>query len=167
MMSTRHRSCCFTGHRPEKLPWRQDEDDPRARQLKERIFDLVEALYQSGISHFICGMARGCDFYFCEAVLKLREEHADITLEAAIPFEGQASNWPEGDRNRYFHLVSQCDTETIVSTEYDKDCMKKRNYYMVNHAAVLIAVFDGLFGGTMQTVNYAKKSGLEVIELRP
>ena len=167
MIATRERSCCFTGYRPEKLPWKYDEYDPRAEKLKERVFDVVEALYHAGIRHYICGMARGCDFYFCEAVLRLRLEHEDITLEAAIPFEGQATKWPERDRNRYFHLVSQCDIETIISTEYDKDCMKKRNYYMVDRAAVLIAVFDGLFGGTMQTVNYAKKSGIEVIELQP
>ena len=167
MTPMREESCCFTGHRPEKLPWRYDEEDPRAAALKERIFDLVEALYRAGITHFICGMARGCDFYFCEAVLRLREEHDTVTLEAAIPFEGQASDWPERDRNRYFHLVSQCDMETVLGTAYEKDCMKKRNYYMVEHAAVLIAVFDGRFGGTMQTVNYAKKCGLEVLEVRP
>jgi len=57
--------------------------------------------------------------------------------------------------------------ETVLTTAYEKDCMKTRNYYMVDHAAVLIAVYDGLFGGTMQTVNYAKKQGLEVIEIRP
>ena len=167
MIPTRHQSCCFTGHRPEKLPWRSEENDPRAQVLKERVFDVVEALYQAGIRHYISGMARGCDFYFCEAVLRLREEHADITLEAAIPFEGQASDWSEYDRNRYFHLVSQCDLETVLATQYEKDCMKLRNYYMVDHAAVLIAVYDGLFGGTMQTVNYAKKQGLEVIEIQP
>lgn len=25
----RETTCCFTGHRPEKLPWREDEGDPR------------------------------------------------------------------------------------------------------------------------------------------
>jgi len=167
MAGKRHESCCFTGHRPEKLPWRYEEDDPRALALKERIFDVVEALYQAGMRHYICGMARGCDFYFCEAVLRLREEHGEITLEAAIPFEGQASDWPERERNRYFHLVSQCDVETVLTTAYEKECMKNRNHYMVDHATVLIAVYDGFFGGTMQTVNYAKKQGLEVIEIRP
>jgi len=167
MTRKKEESCSFTGHRPEKLPWRYEEDDPRAQSLKERIFDVVEALYQAGIRHYICGMARGCDFYFCEAVIRLREEREEITLEAAIPFEGQASDWPERDRNRYFHLVSQCDVETVLATAYEKDCMKNRNHYMVDQAAVLIAVYDGFFGGTMQTVNYAKKQGLEVIEIRP
>ena len=167
MTPIRHQSCCFTGHRPEKLPWRSDEENPAAIALKEKIFDVVEALYQSGITHFISGMARGSDFYFCEAVLRLREEHADISLEAAIPYEEQAATWPEADRNRYFRLVSQCDLETLLRTAYSPDCMRKRNQYMVDHAAVLIAVYSGQFGGTMQTVNYAKRKGLEIIELYP
>ena len=30
----REQTCCFTGHRPEKLPWRYDESDPRCVELK-------------------------------------------------------------------------------------------------------------------------------------
>ncbi|MCL2587801.1 MAG: DUF1273 domain-containing protein [Oscillospiraceae bacterium] len=167
MTATSHKSCCFTGYRPEKLPWRSDEEDTRAITLKEKLFDVAEALYRSGITHFIVGMARGCDFYFCEAVLLLREERADITIEAAIPYEEQAADWSEADRNRYFRLVSQCDYETLIQREYSVDCMKKRNYYMVDHAAVLVAVYDGQFGGTMQTVNYARRKGLEIVEVQP
>jgi len=167
MGPNRYQSCCFTGHRPEKLPWKSDEENPRAIALKERLFDVVEALYQSGITHFISGMARGADFYFCEAVLRLREEREEVSLEAVIPYEEQAARWPEEDRNRYFRLVSQCDYETLIQTGYSMDCMRKRNYYMVDHATVLIAVFDGRLGGTMQTVNYARRKGLEIVEVRP
>ena len=78
-------TCCFTGHRPEKLPWGSNESDPRCVQLKERLRAAVEQAYADGFRHFICGMARGADFYFAEAVLRLREERQDVTLEAAIP----------------------------------------------------------------------------------
>ena len=30
-------SCCFTGHRPGKLPWGADENDPRCHDLKQEI----------------------------------------------------------------------------------------------------------------------------------
>ena len=163
--STRHKSCCFTGHRPEKLPWKENEQSVQARTLKLRLFDMVEAAYHAGITHFLCGMARGCDFYFCEAVLKLRSIHEDVTLEAAIPFEQQAERWPDTDRERYFRLIAQCDWTTVLGDSYDKDCMRRRNQYMVDHAVLLIAVYDGTPGGTMQTVNYAKSQGLEIVAL--
>ena len=45
-MRGRQSACCFTGHRPGKLPWRYDEEDLRCVSLKARIFDAVEAAYQ-------------------------------------------------------------------------------------------------------------------------
>lgn len=112
-------------------------------------------------------MARGSDFYFCEAVLALRRQKGDVTLEAVIPCEEQAARWSERDRDRYFALVSACDGETLVQRHYDRGCMFRRNRYLVDHAARLIAVYDGMLGGTMYTISYAMKQGLDldIIEL--
>lgn len=163
----KEQSCCFTGHRTSKLPWRGNEEDNRCLDLKEKLYDVAEALYRSGIRHYICGMAVGSDMYFCEAVLKLRLEHPEISLEAAIPCEEQTKLWGAPQRREYTRLVHQCDYETVIQREYTNDCMIKRNCYMVDNSSVLVAVFDGTAGGTMQTIKYAIKKGLEIIELRP
>jgi uncharacterized phage-like protein YoqJ len=160
-------TCCFSGYRPEKLPWGQNENDNRCVALKEKLNDIISAVYTSGIRHYICGMALGCDTYFFEAVLQFKEDHADVTLEAALPCEDQAARWNEQQRNRYFQLIQQCDTETYVSRKYTPDCMMRRNIYMVDHSTVLIAVYDGRFGGTMHTVGYAETNGLEIIQIKP
>ena len=67
-MRGRQSACCFTGHRPGKLPWGYDETDLRCLSLKARMADAAEAAYQEGYRHFLCGMALGCDLYFCECV---------------------------------------------------------------------------------------------------
>ena len=156
------KTCCFTGHRPNKLPWGTDETDPRCEALKEAIRKAVVKAYDEGYRHFICGMAKGCDFYFCEAVQALRDSRPGITVEAAIPCESQADKWPEAERRRYRELVGLCDFETVVQHSYDKGCMLRRNRYMVDRSSRLIAAFDGTLGGTMYTVTYAMKRGAEV-----
>lgn len=161
----RETTCCFTGHRPEKLPWGLCEEDARCVELKARLRGAVEQAYADGFRHFISGMARGCDQYFAEIVLELRREHPDVTLEAAIPCEEQAAAWKEPERERYFRLVEQCDLETMVQRHYDRGCMQRRNRYMVDRAARLIAVYDGLLGGTMYTIHYAMKNDTEVVIL--
>jgi len=161
----KQKSCAFTGHRASKLPWKGDESDSRCIALKERIFDAVESVYKSGVTHFLCGMATGGDMYFCEAVFELREEYADVSIEAAIPYEGQSNKWDEGTRHRYERLISECDYQTVVQKNYTPDCMMRRNRYMVDNASVLIAAYDGRPGGTMSTILYAIRSGLEIIEI--
>ena len=73
-MHKREKCCCFTGHRPQKLPWGSDEWDWRCVALKERILLLIRELYREGYRHFITGMALGIDTYCCEMVLRLKEE---------------------------------------------------------------------------------------------
>jgi len=113
----------------------------------------------------MCGMALGADCYFCEAVISLRDSRPDVTLEAVIPCEEQAAHWRERDRQRYFRLVAQCDQETLLQRHYDRGCMLRRNRYMVDRSERLIAVYDGLLGGTMYTISYAMKRGLQIITL--
>ena len=162
-MPEREHTCCFTGYREYKLPWGSDENDPRCRKLQQQIFDAVDAVYADGIRHFICGMARGVDTYCAEIVLALRPQYPDLTLEAAIPCPSQCGGWTPDQQARWHAIVDRCDFETVVQDRYGPGCMQRRNRYMVDHAARLIAVFDGQDGGTRRTVEYALRSGLEVV----
>ena len=159
----REKTCCFTGHRPDKLPWGEDESDLRCLRLKRAIAQAVEDAYVSGYRRFITGMARGGDLYFAEAVLTLRAAESDITLECARPCETQADSWPAEERARYQSILERCNYETLVQHSYDRFCMIRRNRYMVDHSSLLIAVYNGVpKGGTFQTLAYAMKKGLSV-----
>ena len=164
-MPARQESCCFTGHRPNKLPWKYDESDPRCLLLKRRIADAVETAWEEGCRHFLCGMAMGCDLYFCEAVLDLRRRRSGVTLEAAVPCPSQSDAWPAAQQERYRRLLDQCDYVTMVSAEYSPSCMQRRDRYMVDHSALLIAAFDGSAGGTRYTVEYALRRRISVVDL--
>lgn len=163
-MPDRQESCCFTGHRPAKLPWRSNEQDPRCLALKRRIAEAVESACEMDYRHFLCGMATGCDLYFCEAVLEAKQHHA-ISLEAAIPCPTQADRWSASERKRYARLLEQCDFQTMVSHSYNGFCMQRRNRYMVDHASMIIAVFNGTPGGTRSTLEYAFRRGLYVLDI--
>lgn len=158
-------TCCFTGHREAKLPWGEDENDPRCLQLKASIARAVCTAYEEGIRHYIVGMANGCDLYFAEAVLQLRSLHEDVTLEAAVPCPTQADNWRKDLRIRYQSILLQCNQRTLVSEEHSRDCMMKRNRYMVDQSRMLIAASNGQPGGAEYTIRYARRKGLDIVRI--
>lgn len=160
-------SCAFTGHRPEKLPWGARESDPRCDDLKSRIGETVELAYEQGFRHFLCGMARGSDMWFCEAVFRLCAAHPEVSVEAVIPYPGQADRWSEPERRRYQSLLERCHYRTVVQSAYSSGCMYRRNRYLVDHAALLIAVHDGLPGGTRQTIEYAIQCRTDIVDIPP
>ena len=110
-------------------------------------------------------MALGCDLYFCEAALALRAQYPGVTVEAALPCPTQTEGWPREQQLRHARLVAACDLETVVSREYTAGCMLRRDRYMVDHASLLIAAFDGSPGGTRYTMEYAMRQGLEITDL--
>lgn len=164
----REKTCCFTGHRPDKLPWGDHEDDPRCIRAKEGIARALERAYEAGFRHYMCGMAQGGDLYFAEQVLKLRERWPDVTLEGVRPCESQADSWPAAEQVRYGDILDQCNYETLVQHHYDRFCMMRRNRYMVDRSARIIALYNGEpKGGTAQTLAYALRKKLETDILNP
>ena len=161
------RTCCFTGHRPDKLPWGLNEGDPRCAALKASLARALEGLYRRGFRHFISGMAMGCDLYFAQGALELRARLPGVTVEGAVPCPTQASRWPEPLRRRWRAILDACDLETVVQQNYDRFCMLRRDRYMVDRSAAVLAVFNGTPGGTQYTLNYAMDQGREILLLDP
>lgn len=158
-------TCCFSGHRPTGLPWCANESDGRCTELKLELAARLEAIYALGYRHFMCGMAMGCDTYFAEAVLALRDSRPEVTLEAVIPCGSQPDKWAAKDRLRYNSLIDRCDKVTVLQASYTPDCMMRRNRYMVDRSSLLLCCFGGKPGGTMKTILYAQRSGVTVITI--
>lgn len=156
----------FTGYRPEKLPF-FGEDDPLCADLKKRLSAQIEELIKNGAGEFYTGMALGVDTWAAEAVLKHKEKYPHIRLTALIPCLGQDARWSAEQQTRYRDIIFLCDQKVTLSAKYTKTCMQKRNIALVDLCDVLVAVYDGKSGGTMQTVNYAKSSGKKTIIISP
>ena len=118
--------CCFTGHRPQSLPFGYDEQDPQCIRMRFLIWNLLNKLIsEKGVTHFISGMALGVDQICAEVVLELKARHPEITLECAFPCETQAVRWSESQRERYYRIAEQCDKE--LKSYYSRRKTKKRS----------------------------------------
>lgn len=160
--------CCFTGHRPENLPWKTNELDERCIELKKLLSAAIDRCIEDGCREFYCGMARGTDTYAAEILIEKRKFHNDIILNAALPCPNQSEGWCEKDKLRYENILSQFDNKIIISPFYTDTCMLSRNRFMVDNSDRVIAVWNGYFkGGTSYTVRYAKKQGREIFLIRP
>lgn len=150
-------TCCFTGHR--RLP-----NDKIAR-LTMRLEQEVDALIHRGVTHFISGGALGFDQMAASLIVIKKKMGSSIRLIFALPCRNQDALWHEEQKKFYHDLLDEADEIVYVSKEYTYDCMKKRNYYMVDRSAYCICAQIYETGGTAQTVRYAKEKGLKVINI--
>ena len=160
--------CAFTGHRPKKFPWGYNGSDDRCVALKKAIAGEIAKMADAGYTDFLSGMAQGTDTWAALVVLALKKENPALKLHCILPCEGQTDGWTASARKRYFFILEQADEVVYVSREYREECMLERNRYLVDHAACLLAVYNGeRRGGTAMTVRYARKLQRRVIILNP
>lgn len=161
-------TCAFTGHRPNKLPWKYDEKAPGCISLKKQLAVIVSELAERGIVHYLSGMALGTDLWAADAVLEIRRQRPDIKLHCILPYCGQSNRWSSAYQEQYQEILERSDTIVRVRRDYKNGCLLERNYFMVNAASVVVAVFDGQYrSGTGSTVRYARKLGRELMILNP
>lgn len=90
-----------------------------------------------------------------------------LRLVAVIPFRGQESRFSPADRDRFRRVLAAADRSVTLAPAYYAGCYAVRNNYLVDHAALLVAWYDGLPGGTHYTVRRALARGLEFVNLHP
>ena len=154
-------SCVITGHRPTRFKFKYNEKDNRCQRIKKCLQEQLVQLYSQGVRCFWAGGAMGTDMWAAEILLRMKEQTAyqDVELCLALPFEGYNADWDDWHRKRM-------DLGEMPSSEN----YKKRNYFMVDQAGCMVAVYDNannVRSGTQQTVNYAKKKGLQIIYIHP
>ena len=167
-------SCAITGHRPTRFRFKYDENNNGCKRLKKRMRDQFMLLYEQGVRCFYVGGALGVDMWAGEILLALREkqEYADIELMIVLPFEGHDSAWDERSKRRMAALCSRSKAVTVIGTKEmtAASCFRKRNEYMVDHADIVLAVYDNdrsIRSGTGMTVNYAVKKSVPVLLIHP
>lgn len=161
----RTKSCSFTGHRPKAFSFGYDENSDDFLELKNRIKNTIIQVCNAGCRVFYCGMAEGTDLWCGEVVLELRDRFdPPLELCPVIPFLAQPASMTRKNQERYQRIMNSSERKFLVSTQYTKNCYQKRNYYMVDSADFLIAVYDEKNdrSGTAQTIRYAKKKNKNI-----
>ena len=152
--------CCVTGPRPKGFPFPYDDGNIYYNTYLDVLGDTVEDLIYEGYTHFISGMADGVDLDFASAVVGLSNRFENIVLESALPYPlRESAKLTETDELRHI-LVFASQRITVVSPQYFRGCMQKRNRYMVDRSDLVLAVWNGeKHGGTWDTISYALKKG--------
>lgn len=158
-MLEKEKTCFFTGHR--NLPKHQ------AGQVHDILKKQILFLYENyKVDTFISGGALGFDLLAAKTVLLLKETIPELKLLVYLPCYGQEKFWSDPQRYQFRLILSKADQYRYISPEpYTKDCMKKRNYKMVNDSSFGIAYYILSRSGTGQTIRYAQSHCVSVYNI--
>lgn len=150
----------FTGHRTFKYGGRPDLHDEVSLAAYDFCRTWLEKKRPDGV---ICGMAPGLDTIWANAAIRL-----GIPVEAAIPYPEQSRKWSDVEVD-YYDIILHHPLVTIkvISRQYDKGALFRRNRYIVKNSDVLVAGYCGGKGGTGMTIECAESLGVPVVKFNP
>lgn len=155
----KNRSCFFTGHR--NAPF----DTLLIVKTGHVIIDLIE----NGVTDFYAGGAVGFDTFCEKLVISLKRKYTHIKLHLILPCppEIQTAKWNDKQKEEYNKILNAADDKEIISENYSKDCMKKRNAKLASLGDICLCYFNenDSRSGTGQTVRMAQKSKKRIINM--
>ncbi len=152
------KSCCFTGHRPEKLNIGENE-------AKALLCHGIQQAIDKGYRIFITGMAKGVDIWAGELLLDFKNIYPDIRLICALPYPTFYRGRSKTEQMLYKKILSAASLVHMSYPSYSPLSYQSRNMWMVDNSSLVLALFTGEKGGTRNTINYAKSQGVEIINL--
>lgn len=69
------------------------------------------------------------------------------------------------EKMRFNKIIKKADLVKEISNHYFTGCYQVRNEWMVDRSNLVIAVFNGQKSGTKNTVDYAKRKGIRVVNV--
>lgn len=161
-------SCCITGHREMKLPYRYGTE--KYRQLKETLKAEIKSLMRQGVAHWYAGCQNGIDNLSAVIVLELATElNSTAYLHLVQPYEGMEKEFNQRQRQEFEMIKAKAKSIQVLNKTKTPDCYQERNHYMVDQSDFLIAVLDKrhMASGTIMTINMAKRKGMEIQIIDP
>ena len=157
MTANKNNAACFTGHRTLS--------NKKIERIVKCLKEEIDSLIQQGVTDYITGGALGFDHIVASMIISKKEQGAEIRLIFALPCRNQDDKWTERQKQLYRSLLAEADEIIYVAEEYTTDCMKKRNFFMVENSAYCICALTKEISGTGQTVRYAQQQGLKVVNV--
>lgn len=149
---------CFTGHRPDKM-------DLTEAEAKPLLAAAIDKAIEKGFKTFISGMAMGVDIWAAEIVLDRKRKNKELHLIAALPHPNFESRRSAEEIQRFNKIIVAADLVQQISDHYFRACYQVRNEWMVDRSALVIALFNGQKSGTKNTIDYAKRKGVKIMNV--
>ena len=121
------------------------------------LYKTIENAIEQGVTLFLNGGMGHFDYMCAQAVSELKKKHPAIRSELVIPYLTfqprtmkyfDSSIYPDGFEKYHF-----------------KSAIPKRNRWMVDHSQLAICYVTHGWGGAAQTMKYAIKKELQIINL--
>ena len=130
-------SICFIVSSGKELTLHGNEYEEPFVIIQAELKKVLNTLYSAGYRHYIITAEWGIPLWMGEQIIKLRDQHPEIFLTIIVPYEEQAKDWLEYQRDRYFKLHQLADQVILLNTHWSAEAEEEALCYALRMADLL------------------------------
>ena len=134
--------------------------EPPLADIKEKLREIIWGLYCNGYDSFYLNCEYGIPLWSAEIICALKK-YNDIELNIVMPYEEQANDWYEDQRERYFSVHSLADDVYMLTKQYYDDCYDDTEEYMIDQSDLLLVFGFKNSGDFLHGIKYAREKEVE------
>ena len=143
----------------------KNEYEPPLADIKGKLREIIWGLYCNGYDSFYLNCEYGIPLWSAEIICALKK-YNDIKLNIAMPYEEQANDWYEDQRERYFSVHSLADDVHMLNTQFYEKCYDEADEYMIDQSDLLLVFGIKNSGDFLHSIKYARKNHVECMYLK-
>ncbi len=148
----RKKNCCFAGH-----------DESYGENMKDKIKICAKKLIKDeSVGIFMVGNYGGFDRIAASAIRSLKTKYQNIRLELIVPYLTAEIVAEKDWYIRQYDSVIIADIPESAPKRYG---IIYANKYLVKKSDFMIAHIDHTYGGAYKTFLYAKRNGVDIIDI--
>lgn len=127
--------------------------------IKRRLREIIWNEFCSGSTDFYVNCEYGIPLWAAEIICALKR-YNEIRLHIVVPYEEQALNWTEEQRDRYYYLHEHSDSVTFACYGFEQDCYQTADRIMAENSDKVL-----IFGtpeDRLCIADYAEKKGISI-----
>ena len=157
--------CTITSTGEEILQDCKNEYEPPLADIKEKLREIIWGLYCNGYDSFYLNCEYGIPLWSAEIICALKK-YNDIELNIVMPYEEQANDWYEDQRERYFSVHSLADDVYMLTKQYYDDCYDDTEEYMIDQSDLLLVFGCKQTGDFLHSIKYARENDVECMYIK-
>ena len=138
----------------------KNEYEPLLTDIKEKLREIIWGLYCNGYDRFYLNCEYGIPLWSAEIISALKK-YNNIELHIAMPYEEQAKDWYDDQRERYFNVHALSDDVHMLEKQYYDGCYDDAEEYMIDQSDLLLVFGCKQSGDFLHSIKYAKENDVE------
>lgn len=152
-------TCTIISDKSEIKTEMKNEHEEPYLTIKRRLREIIWNEFCGGTADFYVNCEYGIPLWAAEIICALKK-YNDIRLHIVVPYEEQALNWTEEQRDRYYFLHEHSDSVTFACYGFEPDCYQTADRIMAENSDKVL-----IFGSPedrLYIAGYAVENGVAI-----